>query len=50
MMVWCDECQRMVWACEHMRWTLTQRGWCEAMGISSAIAEVLSGVDETRRP
>lgn len=24
-------------------YTLTQRGWCEAMGISSAAAEVLSG-------
>lgn len=23
------------------RWTLTQRGWCEALGISSAAAEVL---------
>ena len=23
------------------RYTLTQRGWCEALGISSAAAEVL---------
>lgn len=26
---------------DYDRWTLTQRGWCEAMGISSDAAEAL---------
>lgn len=27
---------------EPIAYTLTQSGWCEAMGISSAVAEVLA--------
>lgn len=49
-MIWCDYCGTMVDNCRHVRnhpderYSLTQKGWCEALGISPTAAEVLRGL------